>query len=203
MSGLLRGARLSALIPRAIQEASARAEAVVAEAQAEAARLEARARTAGDAVRAEAAAAGRREGLAQAAAALAAVAEARQRRLEGLEEELAQTAIEVAGAVLGQAAATGPEAVLALARRALALARSRREVVLRVCPADAPAVRSQAGALSGLLERCPALAVREDASLSAGDVVVETEAGRVDARVETQLAALSRALEEGEPCATG
>jgi type III secretion protein L len=38
--------------------------------------------------------------------------------------------------------------------------------------------------------------VREDAALARGDAVVETEAGRVDARVETQLAALARALED-------
>jgi flagellar biosynthesis/type III secretory pathway protein FliH len=44
--------------------------------------------------------------------------------------------------------------------------------------------------------RAPGLSVEEDGSLAPGDVVVETEAGRIDARIETQLDALRAALEE-------
>jgi flagellar biosynthesis/type III secretory pathway protein FliH len=201
MTGLWKGGRASALIPRVVQEAGATAEALLAAAAVEAARLRAEVDAEREAARAAAALAGRREGLAQAAAALAAVAEVRRARLAGLEAELGQTALEVARAVLGMAFAESPEALGSLARRALELARDRREVVLRVSPGDAPALRGEAGALAALLHRCPALEVREDATLARGDVVVETEAGRIDARIETQLAALARALEELEPCA--
>jgi flagellar biosynthesis/type III secretory pathway protein FliH len=42
----------------------------------------------------------------------------------------------------------------------------------------------------------PGVGIEEDGRLAPGDVVVETEAGRIDARVETQLEALREALVE-------
>ena len=203
MSGLIKRARAAAVIPRAVHEGRARAAALLAEAEREAERVIGRAREARDAIQAEAEQGGRGEGLAAAAAELARVAGVRRARLEALEPELARTALEVARAILGDVVSAGPDAALALARRALEGARARREVVLRVSPRDAPALRAQGGALGSLLQRCPALAVREDAALAPGDVVVETEGGRIDARIETQLAALARAMDEGDPCAMG
>ncbi len=103
--------------------------------------------------------------------------------------------LEVAAEVLGGELATREDAVVDLAARALAVARERREVVLRVHPDDARAVRAGEGRLGAILARAP-LAIREDAGLPRGGVVVETDAGWIDARLETQLADLHRAVEE-------
>ncbi|HJL31474.1 MAG TPA: FliH/SctL family protein, partial [Polyangiaceae bacterium LLY-WYZ-15_(1-7)] len=59
---------------------------------------------------------------------------------------------------------------------------------LRVHPEDAP-----------LLDGLPALAGAErihDPALARGDVILETELGRLDGRLEVRLEALRRALEE-------
>ena len=145
---------------------------------------------------AEAAEAGRQEGLGRAAATLAGAAAERERRLAGLAGEVAALALEVARKVLGRELAVDPEAVVALATAAVAEARERREVALRVSPGDAPALRQSEGRLAALLARAPGLSLREDPSLAPGEVVIETEAGTIDARVEAQLAALARALED-------
>lgn len=183
-------------IEGAVFDAAARAREIVAEAEAEAGRIRAEALAEREALRAGAVEAGRQEGIGQAAAALAGIAAERDRRLAGLSREVAGLALEVARRVLGRELAGDPAAVVDLAAQALAAARERREVILRVSPADAPALRASAGRLGALLQRAPGLELREDPSLAPGGVVVETEGGTIDARVEAQLAALARALED-------
>jgi flagellar biosynthesis/type III secretory pathway protein FliH len=187
-------ARVSAAVhdaDRGVRErvaaAEARAAAIVAGAEAERAAAIARAEEEG-----------RRAGLARAGAALVAAAAARERRLAAVEREVAAIALDVAGRLLGRELSARADAVVDLATRALAAARERRDVTLRVNPADARAVRAADARLGAILARAP-LAVREDAALAPGDVVVETDAGQIDARVETQLAELWRAIEEELP----
>jgi flagellar biosynthesis/type III secretory pathway protein FliH len=66
-------------------------------------------------------------------------------------------------------------------------------VSLRVHPDDAARLRASRERLEALLVR-GSLALREDPAVAPGGAVVETEAGTVDARIETQLDALASAL---------
>ena len=177
-------------------DAAERARAIVAEAEARARELLEAAQAERERIRADAAEQGRAEGLARAGATLVAAAAARDRRLAGAEREVVALALDVARKVLGRELAQDRSAVADLAAQALAVARDRREVTLRVNPEDADAIRAAAGRLGALLARAPGLDVREDPTVERGGAVVETEAGRVDARVEAQLAALARAIEE-------
>jgi flagellar biosynthesis/type III secretory pathway protein FliH len=201
MPSVLKAARSEVLLDRLVVEAKDRAKRVLAEAEAEVRNVRAAAAAERDDVRRAAAEVGRAEGLAQAGATLAGVAAAREQRLSGLERELAAVALDVAGKLVGRALAVDPALVLDLARGALETVRTRREVVLRVHPDDAVLLRTSSPALSSLLERAPAVALREDSGLVRGDVIVETEAGRVDARVEAKLALLEQAVmrAEGRP----
>lgn len=197
MARILKATRAPAVLDRLEVEARERARALMAEAEAAAQRTRAAAEAERGEVLRAAAHAGMEEGRARAAAALAEVAVARARRLERIEEELAGVALEVARKILGEALCAAPERVLALVRSALAPVRDRREVVLRLHPLDVELVRAELPRLSALLGRALGLALHEDAGLARGGVVVETEAGRVDARVEAQLELLELALAEG------
>ncbi len=168
---------------------------MVAAAEAEARGIRAEAEASREAIRARAEEAGRQEGLARAAAVLASASAERVRRLAAVDREVVSIAIEVARKVLGRELAAGGGAVADLAGRALAEARERREVVLRVNPTDGPAVRAAEGRLGAVLLRARLL-VREDAAVPPGGAVVDTEAGRIDAGIEAQLSQLERALEE-------
>lgn len=198
MPSVLKAARAGPLLDRLEIEARERARVLVAEAEEEARRVRAGAETAREELRRAAVEAGRAEGLAAAAAALAAVATAKARRLEDLEHELSEVALEAARTLVGRALALEPPLVAAVAREALAPVRARREVALRVHPADAALIEAELPGLAALLERAPGLVVRPDPGLRRGDVVVETEAGRVDARVEAQLALLEQAIRQSE-----
>ncbi len=182
-------------IEAAVWDADRRVREALAEAEAEARRIVAEAEAERGRVVADATEAGRWEGQARAAAVLARAGLERDRILAEAEREVVAVALAVARKVLGRELRAGGEAVVDLAATALAEARTRREVVLRVSPADATSIRASEGRLAALLAQAP-LQVREDASLAPGDAVVDTEAGRIDARVETQLAALARAIEE-------
>jgi type III secretion protein L len=184
-------------IEAAVWDADLRVREMVAEAEADARRIVAAAEEGRARLVAEATEAGRTEGLARAAAMLAEAALARDRILREAERDVVALALAVARKVLGRELATAPETVADLAAAALGEARDRREVVLRVSPTDAPEIRAR-GARLAALTRAP-LEIREDPSLERGAAVVDTEAGRIDARVEAQLEAIARALEEIAP----
>jgi type III secretion protein L len=199
MASILKAERSAGLVDRLELEARERARALVSEAEETAGRSRVAFESEREAALRAATLAGREEGLAEAAAVLAEVALARQRLLDGLEREIAAVGLEVARKLVGSELAARPEAVVEVARRALEPVRTRREVLVRVNPADAPRLRAEQPRLGALLERARGLSLREDAAVSRGGVVVETEAGRVDARVEAQLALLELAVGKGQP----
>lgn len=177
-----------------------RAEALVASAEAEAAAV----RAAADQVRAAAVLEGRAEGRAegleaaaeQVSARLGQLAEAQATWLACAELDLAELAVEMARRILGQELRADPGAVLANARAALRVAGPARRLRVRLHPDLVAQLRERTPALASQVEG-RALELVADAALIPGDVLVETEAGQVDGRLESRLerfrAALARA----------
>lgn len=166
-------------------------------ARAEAASMLRRAREESIAIREEAREAGQREGREALAAEQEALEAARSRLLGEVEDEVIRIALEVARTVIGAAAGDGGAAV-EVARRALARVRGAGPVRLRAHPDDLPALRAAAssGLHAGAGSRA-AIDLHPDAAVGRGGVLLETPAGTIDARVETQLAAVAAALQEG------
>ena len=188
------GRRIAAGVWQAAQEA----QGIVADARAEAAALRRDAAREAALARAEAVAqghaAGRAEGLAAAAATLVRAAALRDQWLGEARGEALDLALAMAGRLLDRDLAADPAAGRLLAVEALAAARGRRRLVLRLHPAAAAALGAAAAALAALAG-VPAVAVEADPLLRPGDAVVETEAGSVDGRIATRLDALRAALE--------
>jgi type III secretion protein L len=189
----LRERRIAAVV----FDADRQVRGMVARAEDEARRIVAQAEAARARLQAEAAEAGRREGEARAAAALARAAAERDRLLRDAAHEVAELALAVARKVLGREL-DRPGAVVELAGHALAEARGRRQVVLRVHPDDAREVRAAASRLAAAVAGGP-LELREDPAVSRGGAIVDTDDGRIDAGIEAQLDVLARALEEALP----
>jgi flagellar biosynthesis/type III secretory pathway protein FliH len=180
----------------------------VLDARAEAAALLTRARSEADALRADASAAheaarregfetGRAEGVAGAAVAVAA-AEAEAARLVAAAGPTAiALAAKMAERIVGRAVTLAPEIMAEIAAGALASCRPGAGTVrLRIHPDDLPAVEARRAALEA---GAPAAALElvADEAVGRHGCVIETPQGRVDARLETQLAALERALTAG------
>jgi flagellar biosynthesis/type III secretory pathway protein FliH len=181
-----------------VRGTTVQAREIVESAQAEAAQLRAAAEHERASTLAQAREAGRQEGLALATELVARVqAACERRRAAGAQEQIA-LALAIARKVLGRELELNRSAVVEIAAQALAEVRDRREVVLRVNPGDAGELRSQRRRLQELLARAPWLELREDDTVAPGGVVVETEAGVVDAQLDAQLAVLETVLKEGE-----
>jgi flagellar assembly protein FliH len=147
---------------------------------------------------------GRSEGLSAAAAQIAqemAELDAKRRLLDGLarqivaplercdEEtalELVQLALTVGAQLARRELRTDPEQVLAIVRECLAsLPGTAREVRIRLHPRDAAALQGHLS-MGGTQ---PSFAVVEDPMLTRGGCLVESEASRIDARLESRVAA--------------
>jgi flagellar biosynthesis/type III secretory pathway protein FliH len=191
------GPALSRRIPGVLLEAEVEARRRLASADEQARALVERARGEAEALLAEARRRGREEGLATAAEVVVRATAERDRLLSSAEGELVDLAFEIARRVLASAAERG--AVAEVAARALDAARMRERVALRAHPADLEALRSAEPDLLARLVHARGLALRPDETIARGGVVVETEAGRIDGRLETQLAALRGALDEVTP----
>jgi type III secretion protein L len=181
-------------LPAEVHAAVQRARGVLAAAEAEARRIREAAEAESQRVVAAAEEAGRQEGLARAAVALAAAAAERDRLLASAEPELVRLALAVASRVVAREVALDMGVVTRIASEALEAARERCQVVVRVAPADAAALRAEEPRLLQALGRARSVEIREDPAIGRGGVVVETEAGTVDARIETRLETLRRAL---------
>ena len=175
-------------------ETEARARAILAEAEAAAEALLAEAREEVQRLIREAAEAGQQEGFAEAEHLREQIAGLEQRMVKEIEGEVVRAALKVAAELLEAELAVRPEAVVDVVRTALQAARDARDVFLRINPRDANVLREHKSRLIDALGRARDVDVREDRKVRPGGVLVQTEAGVIDAQLETQLEEIARVL---------
>jgi type III secretion system HrpE/YscL family protein len=185
VSRVIRGGTPPArVVPGELVDARAEAARIVDDARAEAARIVSDARSAAAGVLDDARAQGLAAGRVEAAATLAGAARARDAMLAGAEREVRTLALAVAAKIVGETVALDPERSLVIAREALSRARRAERLELRVHPDD----------LATLAAALPSVQITGDTSIARGGCVVRSELGTVDARIETQLAAIAAHL---------
>ena len=197
------------VVAKPVLDARAEADALLAAARADAEALLADARDqAGDLGSRTAAALGearrtgreqgRAEGLAELAAAVTAAREEAAGRLAGAAPDAITLAVKMAEKIVGRAVALAPEVIADIAGAALEACRPRGGVVrLRLHPDDLPAAEARREALAARAPSATAIELVADDGVGRFGCVIETPVGRVDARLETQLGALERALGGG------
>lgn len=195
--------RFGRVVPAAVVDAAAEARAVLALARQQADALLGQARVQADRLRADARREGEAEGRALAEAAFTtALVEARgeAERVRRAALPAAQTiAVRMAEKIVGRTIALDATAMADIARQALEAARARAGAVsLRVHPDDWAAIETARPALAARLAKAVELRVIPDAAVGRHGCVVESAAGRLDARLDTQLAALERAAFGGK-----
>jgi flagellar biosynthesis/type III secretory pathway protein FliH len=181
------------VVPAAVMDARAEAEAIVRDARARA-----------EAILEEARRRGLEEGRALAAAELAGVLAAGRAEADAMLARVEPAALAIAGRmaekIIGRAVELDPTFMAAIAAEAVSACRTREGLVqLRVHPDDLAAVEPARAALADRLGREATLELVVDEAVERYGCIVDTPVGRVDARLETQLAALRRALAEDAP----
>ena len=146
-----------------------------------------------DAARREGFAAGQAEGIAQAAAVLNAARAEAQRALDAVTPAAIALARKMAARIVGRAVELDAGAVADIAAEALAACRPDVGAVrLRVHPDDLPALEARRERLAAG-QPGAAIELVADAAVGRAGCVIDTPRGRIDARLDTQLAALERA----------
>lgn len=135
------------------------------------------------------------EAKAEHASLLVAARAAFARSLDAEEATVTALACDVARAILGREASSGAEVLRDVARRAMERVRRARRIALRVHPDDVEIAESSArGWLPDGTDPIDLWVVGDD-SVERGGVIVETEIGRIDARIDVQCAEVARILD--------
>lgn len=139
---------------------------------------------------------GRREGLKEIMEELA-----RARAEYGLlqvkaEQDMVTLAFYVAQRIIGHAVEVQPEVVRDIVGQALLMARGKKEILVRVHPDDLSELEPRRAEFASQLDGVP-VHFEADPSLERGGCAIDTESGRIDARLETQLEVLREALLNG------
>lgn len=169
--------RLARILPRAVMDAKAEAEKILAGA-------EARAAQAAEQAGAEA----REREIAKLAAHALAMREADEQRAERDLARTIEVAVLLAERLVGEALSASPARIAELATAALEQTRGARRVRIDASPADVDALRQVLGELGQVAEVSP------DDTLGRGSLVVHTELGKVDGRLRPQLERLAEVL---------
>ncbi|HYO63796.1 MAG TPA: type III secretion system stator protein SctL [Pyrinomonadaceae bacterium] len=192
-AGGLAGLRGRSVIKRAVAEAEAEARRILAEAEREAAGLRESAAAAARELREAAYLEGREEALAEFNRLLLDARERRDTALSDVERDVLRLAVKLAEKIIGREIQTDPATVADIVAAALRHARQHETLTVRVHPSDFPHVQTFRARLdpSG---RARFLDLVSDPGVAPGGCVIESESGTVDARLETQLRVLERAL---------
>lgn len=117
--------------------------------------------------------------------------------MESAEPELVRLAMSIAERVVHDQISADPNVVVENVRSALTRLVSREVVTLRVHPSDLETMRQHRDAIVAVSD-VEHLRIVEDQRVDRGGVVVETDAGTIDAKIATQLREARRAVRVGD-----
>jgi flagellar biosynthesis/type III secretory pathway protein FliH len=182
------------IIAKDVFDAQAQASAIIAGAETRAHEIVA----AAEGARAGVLESARVEGLARGRAeAFATIVEARRVRdaaLADASRDIAETAMEVARLVLRAELSVTPDHVQTITAHVLDRARRAKDVRIYVHPNDVPRIEAIQDQLRQRTPLAVTFTIVADESVSEGGCLLRSDLGVLDARVETQLAAIEDAL---------
>jgi flagellar biosynthesis/type III secretory pathway protein FliH len=111
------------------------------------------------------------------------------------ESELARLATVIAEKVIAQHLVLHPETIIDITRACLKRIRDREDIYIRAHPEDLPILQDARAALMLEVDGISEFHLVEDRRIHRGGVIVETGNGTLDARISSQLAVVTKALE--------
>jgi type III secretion protein L len=187
------GAARGKVLKNQILAAQAEAARILEEAEEFAAEIRREAREDAETLRAEAYSEGVERAIAEFERHLIDVREIRERVWRETEQDVLRLAVRLTEKILGREIKTDKKAVADVVSTALQNARQQEKLTVRVNPSDLPTVEKEIENLtrSGRTRFIDFVA---DPRVTAGGCLIESEVGTIDARLETQLRVLERAL---------
>ncbi|HEX4381974.1 MAG TPA: FliH/SctL family protein [Myxococcales bacterium] len=118
-----------------------------------------------------------------------------ERLAEQARADTLEIAFQIARRILEQELRTGPDALFALVRSAVRRAGDVRRVLIRVAPQDVQALEGEAGKTALQTMTVARVEIVGDATLTPGDVIVESAEARIDGRLGSRLNELHEAVQ--------
>ncbi len=122
------------------------------------------------------------------------IGEAREELWRQQEPEMVALALDIARQVVKTEITQNPEVVKAVLSNALRRLTDKENVRVRVSVGDAPRVKEIRQDLLEVVDGLRHLEILDDRRVGDGGCVIETNAGSIDAKIETQLSEVARAL---------
>jgi type III secretion protein L len=181
------------LVKNRIFEADTNARRIVAAAEEKAAQIISEAQNDAEKMREDAYRYGKERAAAEFTEIIAAAMQKRETMERELEKELLQLSVKLAEKIIGREINGSKKTIVDIVSNALRNVRQQQQLIIRVNPTDLPQLEDAKSSFthSG---RAEFLYFEPDPKVSAGGCVIESEVGTVDARLETQLKILERAL---------
>jgi len=85
-----------------------------------------------------------------------------------------------------------------IVRKCLDQCKNRNQITIKMNPMDLGIAESRISTVKSMLGQDCRVVYLSDDSIMRGGAIIETEAGKIDARIETQLGILSEALGRGK-----
>lgn len=122
----------------------------------------------------------------------------RYKIIETAEPEIVRLSVMIAERILNQHVALDDQTVVEMARSAITRLVNRETVTVRVNPADIEMMRQHREKLMQMND-IDNMRVIEDQRVDRGGIVIETDAGTIDAKISTQLREVRRLLAVEDP----
>lgn len=181
------------LVKNRVFEAQTEARNIVADAEAKSAQIIADAHRQADELRETAYREGREQAVAEFTETIAAALERRETAVREVEQDVLKLSVKLAEKIIGREIKTDKKTVADIVATALRNVRHREQLIIRVNPADFPQLEEIKSTFSHT-GRAEYLDFEPDPKIASGGCLIESEVGTVDARLETQLKILERAL---------
>jgi len=118
------------------------------------------------------------------------LAQARKQTYERIESEIVGLAMAIARKIVGQELSTSPQIVVNVIRQAQRHLESAGSICIKLNPQDLEMLDREIPQLGSDLSNSGDLSFAGEASIARGGCVIETDAGNIDARLETQFKAI-------------
>ncbi|MGM9998754.1 MAG: FliH/SctL family protein [Candidatus Bruticola sp.] len=119
----------------------------------------------------------------------------RRKLIENTEPALAKLSISIAEKIIGLEVSTNNDVIMGVVKEALGDMKDREEVRIRVNPDDYHIVNNDRSSLMRMVEGLKDFDLSIDSKVTRGGCVIETNLGNIDARLETQLGAITTAFD--------
>ncbi|MEW6605878.1 MAG: FliH/SctL family protein [bacterium] len=137
---------------------------------------------------------GYQEGLAQVTELLLKAKEERKRWFTSAEPKLVELSIKIAKKIIGQELNLDQWKITTIVKEALQAVKEQERIIIRVNADDIEKLKVRKNDLLNTLEKARDIEFKTDSEIALDGCVIETEIGRIDAQIDTQLSVIEKTL---------